>query len=97
MRNPYFDEINFQINDSSVEIENVIGVANPARSAEYQKYKLLSEEMKDTILQVRKQAREEKLAAAAPKKTINCTYCGAQTVPDEKGCCEYCCSVIVGN
>ena len=94
VRNPYFDEISFQINDSSVELENIIGVANPSRSAEYRKYKQMSEEMKDAILQVRKQAREEEIAAATPKKLVSCPYCGAQTVPDEKGCCEYCRGLI---
>ena len=69
-------------------------MANPARSAEYRKYKQMSEEMKDAILQVRKQAREEEIAAAAPKKPVNCPYCGAQTLPDEKGCCEYCRGLI---
>ena len=94
VRNPYFDEIQFQINDSSVEIENVIGAANPARSAEYRRYKEMSEEMKNAILQVRTQAREEELAAAAPKKPVICPCCGAQTIPDGKGCCEYCGSAI---
>ena len=72
----------------------MIGVANPARSAEYRKYKQMSEDMKDAILQVRKQAREEEIAAATPKKLVSCPYCGAQTVPDEKGCCEYCRGLI---
>lgn len=94
VRNPYFDEISSQINDTSVELENVIGVANPARSAEYRKYKQMSEDMKDAILQVRKQAREEEIAAATPKKLVSCPYCGAQTVPDEKGCCECCRGLI---
>ena len=94
VRNTYFDEINFQINDSSVEIENVTGVANPERSAAYRKYKQMSEEMKDAILQVRKQARDEEIAAAVPKKLVSCPYCGAQTIPDEKGCCEYCRGLI---
>ena len=36
------------------------------------------------------ESSEEELAAAAPKKLVSCPYCGAQTLPDEKGCCEYC-------
>ena len=94
VRNPYFDEIDFQINDSSVELENVTGTANPTGSAEYRRYKQMSEEMKNAILQVRKQARDEEIAAAATKKLVNCPYCGAQTVPDAKGCCEYCRGLI---
>ena len=54
----------------------------------------LPKDMKDAILQVRKQAREEEIAAAAPKKPVSCPYCGAQTLPDEKGCCEYCRGLI---
>lgn len=38
----------------------------------------------------RQQIREEKAAAAAPKVAKTCPACGASTVPDANGCCEYC-------
>ena len=36
----------------------------------------------------------EAVAAAAPKASMTCPYCGAVVVPDERGCCEFCGSVI---
>ena len=39
---------------------------------------------------VRLDAREEAKAAAAPKTAVICPYCGASTIPDERGCCEWC-------
>lgn len=94
VRNPYFNEIRFKINDEAVELEHSIGVINPTRSADYRRYKQMSEEMKEVLLQIRQQTREEEVAAAAPKKLVSCPYCGAQTIPDEKGCCEYCRGLI---
>ena len=38
--------------------------------------------------------RQEAAEAAAPKVAVTCPYCGASTVPDEKGCCEYCGSAL---
>lgn len=90
VRNPYFNEIRFKINDEAVELEHSIGVVNPTRSSDYRKYKQMSDEMKEVLLQIRQQTREKEVAAAAPKKLVSCPYCGAQTIPDEKGCCEYC-------
>ena len=29
-------------------------------------------------------------AAAAPKMAVTCPWCGATTMPDANGCCEYC-------
>lgn len=97
VRNPYFDEIRFKVNDSTVESQPTVGAANLLRNMEYQRYKKMSEEIKDALLNGRKLAREEEIAAAAPKMPVICPYCGAQTLPDTQGCCEYCRSVIAGN
>ena len=40
--------------------------------------------------QIREGIREGIEAAAAPKVAVTCPSCGASTIPDEKGCCEYC-------
>ena len=94
VRNPYFAEIRWKINDSTVEVQQSMGMVNPQRNMEYCHYKQMGEEIKEAILQIHKQVREEKAAAAAPKKPVNCPCCGAQTTPDERGCCEYCGSAL---
>ena len=37
-----------------------------------------------------KKASEQAAAAAAPKEKLTCPWCGATTIPDANGCCEYC-------
>lgn len=110
VNNPYFDEIRFRINDSSVDIEDDVrphqpvkgglgmvldaissaGGNNPESNPEYRNYLAMGEEIKAALLQVRQQARDEAVAAAAPKAAVTCSYCGATTTPDASGCCEFC-------
>lgn len=59
-------------------------------SVEYRQYEEMGVEIRDALLQVRQQAREEAAAAAAPKAAVTCPYCGATTTPDASGCCEFC-------
>ncbi len=137
VRNPYFDEIRFKLNGSSVEIEgsrmqggranvgrvgapnvpgrqgggaafgralgNAIGNAlagtqtsGPESNADYRRYREMGEEICEALLSVRQQARDEIAAAAAPKTTVTCPYCGATTTPDAAGCCEYCGGAVNG-
>ena len=98
VRNPYFDEISFQLNGSSVEIDIVgrpgaIGRPTnirPETNLDYREYLAMGEEIKEALLNARQQVREEAAAAAAPKAAVTCPYCGATTTPDASGCCEYC-------
>ena len=107
VRNPYFDDISFRLNPSTVSVEERkagnattirLGSAalnfgdkfDPKQSVEYCQYKEMGEEIKAALMQARQQAREEKAAAEAPKVAVMCPFCGAQTIPDAKGCCEYC-------
>ena len=98
VRNPYFDEIRFQLNDRNVELGSggVTVRPNPAMSMEYKRYKEMGEEIKSALTQIRTQVREEAAAAAAPKAAMTCPFCGATTTPDPSGCCEFCGSAIVG-
>ena len=59
-------------------------------SVEYQQYEAMGFEIRDALLQVRQQVREEVIAAAAPKTAVTCPFCGATTTPDVNGCCEFC-------
>lgn len=65
-------------------------------SVEYQQYKAMGQEIKDALLQVRQQVREEAAAAATPKAAVTCPYCGATTIPDASGCCEFCGGAVNG-
>ena len=131
VRNPYFDDIRFRLNGSSVEIEpparppvgrpmgpggararaelNRPDVAaavgrrmggrshfDPERDVDYRNYKEMGEEIREALLSVRQQARDEKAAAEAPKIAVTCPYCGATTTPDAAGCCEYCGGAVSG-
>lgn len=65
-------------------------------SVEYQQYEMMGLEIRDALLQVRQQAREEAAAAASPKTAVTCPYCGATTTPDASGCCEFCGGAVSG-
>lgn len=81
VNNPYFDDIRFKLNSSSVDGNS---------RAEYDQYRAMGEEIKHALLDVRQTVREEINAANAPKQAVTCPWCGATTVPDASGCCEYC-------
>lgn len=126
VNNPYFNEIRFQLNSSSVDNDaetlldgpedmrsmrgglrtkaggmrggSLISNAEEVRaSVEYRQYEEMGMEIRDALLQVRQQVREEAAAAAAPKTAVTCPYCGATTTPDASGCCEYCGGAVRGN
>jgi hypothetical protein len=61
-------------------------VANP----EIQMYQDMANEIKMTLLQARQDVRAAEMAANAPKQAVQCPNCGATTIPDANGCCEYC-------
>lgn len=98
VRNPYFDEIRFQLNDDTVEIDQnaglgmgrMAGAVNPEMNMEYRRYKEMGEEIKAILLQIRQPTQDEAVAAAAPKIPVTCPHCGATTTPDASGCCAYC-------
>ena len=65
-------------------------------SVEYRQYEAMGLEIRDALLQVRQQVREEAAAAAAPRAAVTCPYCGATTTPDASGCCEFCGGAVNG-
>ena len=115
VNNPYFDDIRFKLNRNSVEVETgatrtgVTGVSNtiinPKNSAEYRKYNNMGEELKETIMSLRKNAREQKNAVAEEQKMpvetqkaaelpANCPACGAPVESAGKFC-EFCGRALV--
>jgi len=104
VNHPWFDDMRFKLNRSSVEIGNQIArvgysasMANPGqRSMEYRRYEQMGQEIREAILNARQTARDNMAAAAAPKAAITCPWCGATTTPDASGCCEYCGGAVNG-
>ena len=97
VRNPYFDDITFRLNNSSVEVGDSGPVRRrPEDSVEYRQYKQLGEEIKEILLGARQQARDTAAAAAAPKLAVTCPYCGATTTPNAGGQCEFCGGAVNG-
>ena len=103
VNNPYFNEIRFQLNSSSVDITpppamrpGMTTRCNPGTNVEYRNYKKLGEEIQQVLTQVRRDVREKAEQASAPKAAVTCPYCGATTTPDASGCCEYCGGAVNG-
>lgn len=73
-------------------IFNALGsMANTSTlNAEYETYYRMAQEIREALLQVRQTARDEAVAAAAPKAAVTCPWCGATTTPGANGCCEFC-------
>ena len=95
LNNPYFDNIRFRLNSYSIKTTPDVSVPmsrkpNPKFNAEYREYEKVGEELKAILLQARQQVRDEAAQAAAPKEKLTCPWCGATTIPDANGCCEYC-------
>ena len=95
VNHPYFDEIEFRLNSSSVQTTPEGGVPasripDPRTVVEYREYEDMGNEIISILSDVRQQARSE----AAPKAASTCPYCGATTIPDANGCCEFCGGVV---
>lgn len=95
VNHPYFDEMNFKLNSSSVMTTPETGALpnrtpNPRLHPEYREYEQMGQEIVEILTNVRETAREEEALASAPKTASTCPWCGATTVGDDNGCCEFC-------
>ena len=59
-------------------------------SVEYREAEKIASEIRSALTKVRQTVRDDIAAANAPKIAQNCPLCGATTIPDENGCCEFC-------
>ena len=107
VRSPYFDEIRVKLNNSRVSLEDqpkpqsamgaiLGGLQGIGRNVEYRRYQQMGEELKSALLQARQQQRDVAAQAAKPKAAVTCPWCGATTMPDAGGCCEYCGGAVNG-
>lgn len=95
VNHPYFNTIRFRLNPSSVKINegNAVPVTrkpDERQNREYIQYEKMGNEIKEILTAARLEVRRDREASAAPKKPIICPHCGATTIPDAVGCCEYC-------
>lgn len=95
VNHPYFDTIQFQLNPSSIDINEgqplIAALApDPSRNPDYREYETMGQEIKEALTGARQQVRDEAAEAAKPKVAVICHCCGATTIPDASGRCEYC-------
>ncbi len=90
------------VNSGNGVADTILNVLNAAadlgngyRNPEYDQYVEMGQEICDILMNTRRTIREEAAAAKAPKKKMICPACGAATIPDSNGCCEYCGSTLV--
>ncbi len=69
---------------------------DPSTNVDYQRYVAMGNELKEVLMQIRQEVRDNIAAANAPKMAVTCPYCGASTIPDLSGCCEYCGGAVNG-
>ncbi len=94
VNHPYFDEIRFRLNSSDVETTSAPVMAgrkpDPRMNPEYAEYERMGQEIVSVLTQSRQESRDAAAAAAAPKMAKICPGCGASSIPDANGCCQYC-------
>lgn len=93
VNHPYFDEIRFRINEYEIHINgvgNMMGRDPKNMSRDLEECYEIGEEIKSVLTNVREQVREAAISASMPKVAVTCPFCGATTMPDANGCCEYC-------
>lgn len=103
VNSPWFDQIRFRLNSSTIRFEPQAGRAFiqggadvGSKSVEYRECEVLGEEIREALTRIRQSTRESIAAAAAPKTAQVCPHCGATTIPDASGRCEYCGGAVQG-
>ena len=87
INHPWFDQIRFKANANTVDGRT---------SVEYRDTERQANEIRDVLQGLHNQVREAAVDAAKPKTSVVCPGCGASTIPDQNGRCEYCGSAVNG-
>lgn len=98
VNNPYFDEIKFKLNNSSVIIQPSVSRGfmltntspNVTACPDYMEYYNMGQEIKSSLEKIQQDVRDNIEASNAVKTAVTCPNCGATTIPNANGCCEYC-------
>lgn len=83
---PWVNQMRLQVNNSSLEG----GILHP----NYKEANRDAKEIVAALVGLRDGAMEEKQEKAKPKQRVICPHCGAMTMPDESGACEYCMGAV---
>ena len=78
---PWFNQIRFRVNQSTIEGKTSMPYKETDRKAT---------ELRDALQNLHQEVRASAAEAAKPKTSVNCPGCGASTLPDANGRCEYC-------
>ena len=81
VNSPFFSEIEFKLNSNRIEERT---------SVEFREFERQANEIRQALTQVRREVRRNVAAANAPKIAQTCPNCGATTIPNPNGCCEFC-------
>ncbi len=96
VNHPYFDEMRFRINDSTIDVSGASSAGpyarqiDPRKNVDYLECERIGQEIVDALTKIRENVRQTVEKANAPKTNVVCRHCGATTTPDASGCCEYC-------
>ena len=85
----YFSEMKFDVNKTLL-VEKDVYPRRKAHEVDYQECKKITEDIKAAVLGIHEEARTIEEEAEKPKAAMVCPFCGATTVPDAAGNCEYC-------
>ena len=66
------------------------------QNIDYQECEALGQEIKEALTKVRQDVRDAAVSAQTPKLAVTCQSCGASTIPNEQGRCEYCRGAVAG-
>ncbi len=93
VRNPYFDEISFTLNNRSVELESGSAMRiDPEYNVAYRHYKQMGEEIQKALLNARQAVRDASAVSAAEQELLagswTCPSCGGQNKGGKS--CEFC-------
>ncbi|MBR5343443.1 MAG: DUF4428 domain-containing protein [Oscillospiraceae bacterium] len=109
VNHPFFDEIRYSLSNGYIKTgETAMGgmagsfrvqrAGVPAihniRLNDYNEFLKMGNEIKQTLDRMRTDLRKEINTQKAPKTAVLCPHCGATTIPDANGCCEYCGSTV---
>ena len=78
VNHPYFDRVRFKLN-ATTKIDR-------QGSPEFRKFEQMAQDIKDALTGIKDDVR----SAKGPKTAVTCPHCGATTMPDANGRCEYC-------
>jgi hypothetical protein len=80
VNSPYFSEITFKLNNNRVDRNSIA----------FREFEKQAAELKQVLTEVRQEVRQNVVAANTPKTVQLCPQCGATSIPDTNGRCEFC-------